>query len=159
MKAVLPDEAATIALAEQLVEALPEDTSGLTLLLRGDLGAGKSTFARALIRGMGHTGTVPSPTYTLVEPYDLARGVAYHVDLYRVASEDELRYLGWTELDEGFRIVEWPDRAPGIAAGADLAVTLDYVDSGRRASIDALSDRGGKILGDLVSGTVSEPVD
>ena len=159
MKAVLPDEAATIALAERLVEALPDETAGLTLLLRGDLGAGKSTFARALIRGMGHTGTVPSPTYTLVEPYELPRGVTYHVDLYRVVSEDELRYLGWTELDEGFRIVEWPDRAPGIAASADLAVTLDLLDSGRSARIDALSDRGRHILDRMVLDPVGEPVD
>ena len=102
MSVFLPDEGATEALAERLAAALPGQTAGLTLLLRGDLGAGKSTFARALIRSLGHSGPVPSPTYTLVEPYDLPGGMVYHVDLYRVSSEDELRYLGWTELDEGF---------------------------------------------------------
>jgi tRNA threonylcarbamoyladenosine biosynthesis protein TsaE len=106
MNVFLPDERATEALATRLAAAMPPSTAGLTLLLRGDLGAGKSTFARALIRSLGHAGAVPSPTYTLVEPYDLPGGMVYHVDLYRVSSEDELRYLGWTELDEGFRIVE-----------------------------------------------------
>ena len=158
MKAVLPDEAATVALAERLVEALPTSTSGLTLLLRGDLGSGKSTFARALIRGLGHTGTVPSPTYTLVEPYELPRGTIYHVDLYRVSSEEELRYLGWTELDEGFRIVEWPDRAPGIAADADLALSLSYLDTGRSAEIDAMSDRGAEIVAALEAHPLAKTV-
>ena len=92
------------------------------MLLTGELGAGKSTFARAFIKAAGHTGAVPSPTYTLVEPYKLAAGNIYHVDLYRVSGEEELRYLGWNELDDGFRIVEWPDRAPGLASQADLAI-------------------------------------
>ena len=159
MKARLPDDAATQARAERLAAALPERTAGLTLLLQGNLGAGKSTFARALIWALGHTGAVPSPTYTLVEPYDLPGGMVYHVDLYRVSSEDELRYLGWTELDEGFRIVEWPDRAPGIAAQADLCVELDYDDPGRRATVTALSPGGEQILARLEIGLVTEPVD
>lgn len=159
MKAQLADDAATQALAERLAAALPECTAGLTLLLQGDLGAGKSTFARALIRALGHAGAVPSPTYTLVEPYDLPGGMVYHVDLYRVSGEDELRYLGWTELDEGFRIVEWPDRAPGIAAQADLCVELDYDEPGRRATVTALSPPGDGILARLEMGPITEPVD
>ena len=159
MKAVLPDEAATQALARQLAAALPERTAGLTLLLQGDLGAGKSTFARALIRSLGHSGAVPSPTYTLVEPYDLPGGIVYHVDLYRVSSEEELRYLGWTELDEGFRIVEWPDRAPGISAQADLRIELHYDGPGRVATISALSPDGERITARLDIGAITEPVD
>ena len=159
MKASLPDEAATIALAQRLAGVLPEHTAGLTLLLQGDLGAGKSTFARALIGALGHAGAVPSPTYTLVEPYDLPGGMVYHVDLYRVSSEDELRYLGWTELDEGFRIVEWPDRAPGISAQADLRVELEYDDPGRGATIRALSVDGEHIVARLAVDAATEPVD
>lgn len=159
MKTRLPDAAATQALAARLATALPERTAGLTLLLQGDLGAGKSTFARALIRALGHTGAVPSPTYTLVEPYDLPGGMVYHVDLYRVSSEDELRYLGWTELDEGFRVVEWPDRAPGIAAQADLRIELEYDGPGRRATVAALSPEGERILARLEIHTGTEPVD
>ena len=146
MSTYLPDEAATAALAQAVAEAIPGRVGGLTMLLEGELGAGKSTFARALIRSLGHEGAVPSPTYTLVEPYDLPAGMVYHVDLYRVSSEDELRYLGWTELDEGFRIVEWPERAPGIAASADIIVRLAYEQPGRLAEMASLSDRGREIL-------------
>lgn len=159
MRVQLPDEAATEALARQLAAALPARTAGLTLLLQGDLGAGKSTFARALIRSLGHSGAVPSPTYTLVEPYELPGGMVYHVDLYRVSSEDELRYLGWMELEEGFRIVEWPERAPGIAAQADIRVKLDYDDPGRHVAIDALSPNGEAIVARLEAHSLTEPVD
>ena len=141
MKRELPDEAATIALGRDVLAALPEDLAGWTLLLTGELGAGKSTFARALIRAAGHAGAIPSPTYTLVEPYNLPRGNIYHVDLYRVSGEEELRYLGWNELDDGCRIVEWPDRAPGLAAQADLSLTLSYAGAGRQAELVALSER------------------
>ena len=142
MKRFLPDEAATIAFGQEVLDALPADLAGWTLLLRGELGAGKSTFARALIRAAGHEGPVPSPTYTLVEPYSLSRGNIYHVDLYRVSDEEELRYLGWNELDNGCRVVEWPDRAPGITDQADLSLTLTYDGEGRTADLVGLSDRG-----------------
>ena len=142
MKRFLPDEAATIAFGQEVLDALPADLAGWTLLLRGELGAGKSTFARALIRAAGHDGPVPSPTYTLVEPYSLSRGKIYHVDLYRVSDEEELRYLGWNELDNGCRIVEWPDRAPGITEQADLSLTLTYDGDGRTADLVGLSGRG-----------------
>ena len=141
MKRHLPNEAATIAFGQELLEALPEDLAGWTLLLSGELGAGKSTFARALIRAAGHTGAVPSPTYTLVEPYSLPRGNIYHVDLYRVSDEEELRYLGWNELDNGCRIVEWPDRAPGLVEQADLSIVFTYAGDGREVEVRALTDR------------------
>ena len=159
MSVFLPDESATEALAARLAAAMPANTAGLTLLLQGDLGAGKSTFARALIRSLGHSGAVPSPTYTLVEPYDLPGGMVYHVDLYRVSSEDELRYLGWTELDEGFRIVEWPDRAPGIAEHADICVELHYEEPGRRATLGGLGPEGKRIVARAESIEATEPVD
>ena len=147
-----------MALAEALAGVLPEPVGGLTLLLEGDLGAGKSTFARSLIHAMGHSGPVPSPTYTLVEPYDLPSGHVYHIDLYRVSSEDELRYLGWNELDEGFRIVEWPERAPGIAAEADICVHLEYQDSGRSAEIEGRSERGEGIVAAIELPPITDPV-
>lgn len=142
MNLYLDDEAATIEFAARFLRALPENLGGWTVLLRGELGAGKSTFARALIQAAGHEGPVPSPTYTLVEPYSLPRANIYHIDLYRVSDESELRYLGWNELDDGFRLVEWPDRAPGLLAQADLALTLVYEGDGRRASLKGLSERG-----------------
>jgi tRNA threonylcarbamoyladenosine biosynthesis protein TsaE len=142
MKRFLPDEGATIAFGQEMLGALPDDLAGWTLLLTGELGAGKSTFARAFIKAAGHTGAVPSPTYTLVEPYNLPRVNIYHVDLYRVSSEDELRYLGWNELDNGCRLVEWPDRAPGLTSQADLSVSLYYEGDGRSVEVLGLSERG-----------------
>lgn len=146
MKLFLKDEAATQALAQRLKAALPLDCRGLTILLEGELGAGKSTFARALIQSLGHTGPVPSPTYTLVEPYSVSQGLIYHIDLYRVSSEEELEFLGWGELDEGLRLVEWPDRAPGLGDSADLRIVLVYERDGRAAELLALSDRGREML-------------
>lgn len=151
MSLFLSDEAATIAFAERLHAALPDDVEGWTVLLDGELGAGKSTLARALIRAMGHAGVVPSPTYTLVEPYQLPAGNVYHVDLYRVLAEEELRFLGWNELDDGFRLVEWPDRAPELAANADLRIRLSYAGEGRNLDLDAMSERGKTLLAKLTS--------
>ena len=149
MKTWLPDAAATDAFAARFHSCLPQDTAGWTLLLEGELGAGKSTFARALIGAMGHEGAIPSPTYTLVEPYQLGDRVIYHIDLYRIADEEELRYLGWTELEDGFRLVEWPDRAPGLIAAADLRLLLAYEGAGREAELTGLSERGSKLLSQL----------
>ena len=149
MRLFLEDEAATTALAERFRAALPESPSGLTVLLVGELGAGKSTFARGLIHAMGHKGPVPSPTYTLVEPYHLPSGTVYHVDLYRVSSEEELRFLGWNELDDGLRLVEWPDRAPQLANSADIRITLSYEKDGRSVQIDALSAQGHELIANI----------
>ena len=149
MNLFLADEAATIAFARCVLRELPQDLAGWTLLLQGELGAGKSTFARALISAAGHEGPVPSPTYTLVEPYVLPRSTIYHIDLYRVSDEEELRYLGWDELDDGLRLVEWPDRAPGLLAQADLALTLVYEGAGRRAELRGLSERGETLVEDF----------
>lgn len=146
MSLFLKDEAATMDFGRRFLERLPENLAGWTVLLSGELGAGKSTFARALITSAGHTGTVPSPTYTLVEPYQLPRGNIYHIDLYRVSSEDELRYLGWNEFDDGCRLVEWPERAPQLSSKADIQVTLFYEDEGRRAELTGLSKRGGALV-------------
>jgi tRNA threonylcarbamoyladenosine biosynthesis protein TsaE len=157
MNVELPDEAATISFAALVARGFPSRLDGLTMLLEGDLGTGKSTFARALIRALGHSGPVPSPTYTLVEPYAVPAGNIYHVDLYRVSEEEELRYLGWNELDSGFRLVEWPDRAPSIADEADLVLTLTYQEPGRRAHLEAPSPRGRAIVGKIQA--VTDPVD
>jgi tRNA threonylcarbamoyladenosine biosynthesis protein TsaE len=142
----LPDEAATIALAGEMYAALPGDLAGWTILLRGELGAGKSTFARAFIKAAGHKGAVPSPTYTLVEPYKLALGNIYHIDLYRVSDEEELRYLGWNELDDGLRLVEWPEHAPRLQDEADLMLELEYAGRSRLVRVNGLSERGSALI-------------
>ena len=142
----LANEAATRRLGAALATALPSPAAGLLVTLSGELGAGKSTLARALLVALGHDGPVPSPTYTLVEPYELDAGNVYHVDLYRIGSADELEYLGWDELADGLRLVEWPERVAGLADSADLAVELGYAGDGRRARLTAGSERGAALL-------------
>ena len=146
MSIFLADEAATAALAARVLQALPKSPAGWTILLDGELGAGKSTFARALLRAMGHTGAVPSPTYTLDEPYPLSGIPVYHVDLYRVVDPEELRYLGFNELDDGFRLIEWPERAPELREKADLEIRLAYDGEGRVATFEGLSERGQTLI-------------
>lgn len=157
MKFDLPDEQSTTALAARLLDAMPDELAGWTLLLSGELGAGKSTLARALIRALGHPGPVPSPTYTLVEPYELPTVDVYHIDLYRVAEAEELRYLGWNDYDTGLRIVEWPERAAGIERTADLIVRLRYRGSGREAEVTALSQRAAAALERMTNSTGAKP--
>ncbi len=138
----LPDAGATEALGKQLARLLPADPAGWTILLEGDLGAGKSTLARAMLREFGHAGPVPSPTYTLVEPYQFAGFVVYHVDLYRIVDTEELEFLGWPELREGLLLVEWPERVKSLAEQADVCIRLTLDDPGRNAAITGLSPRG-----------------
>ena len=154
----LADERATIALARSFASGLPADLAGWTVLLSGDLGAGKSTFARAMIHALGHSGAVPSPTYTLVEPYTLDAGIVYHVDLYRVSDPGELTFLGWEELDDGLRLVEWPDRAPDLEDGADVRVNLNYADDGRRAELLGLSPRGCELVAGITDECIQPSV-
>jgi len=151
----LPDPAATEQFAQQLAAALPADAAGWMILLQGELGAGKSSIARAMLHALGHTGTVPSPTYTLVEPYRLARYSVYHIDLYRVVSGDELEFLGWSDLHDGLLLIEWPERVPALATDADLRLALRYAGEGRAVELSALSDRGQAVLTAVRQGSVS----
>lgn len=137
----LADEDATDRLGQQLASALGDRPAGWLMLLEGELGAGKSTLARAMLRAWGHTGAVPSPTYTLVEPYEFAGFTAYHIDLYRVVDEEELEFLGFSDMGDGLRLIEWPDRAPSLETGADLLVRLSYAGEGRLATLTALTPR------------------
>lgn len=112
------------------------------LLLSGELGAGKSTFARALLRAAGVTGPIPSPTYTLVEPYQTRVGRAFHIDLYRLADASEMAELGVSDWDNAVALIEWPERVDAIAAAGDIAVRLAHNGAGREARIAALSAYG-----------------
>lgn len=144
----LPDEAATGALARRLA-AVIED--GLVIYLYGDLGAGKTSFARALLGALGVGERIKSPTYSLVESYRLPSGQAWHLDLYRIADPGELEWLGLDALAEPSAVVlvEWPERGRGALPEADLALHLAYSGQGRRAGFEALSVRGEQALGRL----------
>ena len=146
----LPNPDATDSFARELVAALPADAGGWTVLLQGELGAGKSTLARAMLHALGHEGLVPSPTYTLVEPYALPNFTVYHVDLYRIAKASELEFLGWSDLQEGLILVEWPERAPQLEREADIRIELRYAGEGRVAELTGLSDRGVAVVAALV---------
>lgn len=129
----LADAAATEALAARLAMWLP---ARAVIHLHGDLGAGKSTFARALLRALGVTGTIRSPTYTLVEPYALADGgQALHLDLYRIGDPGELEFLGLEEDAARLWLVEWPERGAEALPAADLHVRLALAGSGRVARL------------------------
>lgn len=128
----LEDADATAALGARLAGHLPRRA---VVHLLGDLGAGKSTLARALLRSLGVTGTIRSPTYTLVEQYPLADGgLAVHLDLYRIGDPGELEFLG-LDGDARLWLVEWPERGRGALPDADLVVELAVDGSGRHCRL------------------------
>lgn len=144
----LPDEAATIAVGQRLALALP---AAALIYLQGDLGAGKTTLARALIRALGHQGPVRSPTYTLIEPYELAGRLVYHLDLYRLGSAEELEDIGLRDLlaEPGVLLVEWPEKGQGVLPTADLQLTLRPSGEGRELTLSADTPTGAKVLNEL----------
>ena len=142
----MPDASATECVGTALAHGLPELASHrLLLTLSGELGSGKTTLARALLRELGATGTIRSPTFTLVEPYETPRGAVHHLDLYRLAQgAAALEGLGYRDLrgQPGLIVVEWPERAGAALGTADIAVRLAHEGSGRRISIAPSGDSG-----------------
>jgi tRNA threonylcarbamoyl adenosine modification protein YjeE len=138
----LPTPADTDALGASLARALPREP--VIAWLRGDLGAGKSTLARALLRELGVEGAIRSPTYTLVERYALPQGgEAAHLDLYRIAEPGELDFLGLDELREArLWLVEWPERGGTALPAPDLEIRLALAGGGRRAELEENSEKG-----------------
>lgn len=135
----LPDEAATVEFAR----ALERTREGRAVVfLQGELGAGKSTLARAWLRACGVEGAIRSPTYTLVERYPIPAGEAWHLDLYRIGDAGELDFLGLDDAVATLWLVEWPERAGSALPTPDLRVELEVSGSGRSASLQALSDIG-----------------
>lgn len=131
--------------AGQFARAL-EPVRPLVLGLRGGLGSGKTTWARAMLRGLGYTGRVPSPTYTLLERYTLGRLAVVHLDLYRLGGDEELENLGlrdWLAEPDCWIVLEWPERAPRLLACCDLI--LDFAESatgGRSVTATASTSAG-----------------
>jgi tRNA threonylcarbamoyladenosine biosynthesis protein TsaE len=118
--------------------------------LRGELGAGKTTWVRAMLRGLGVGTRIPSPTYTLLEHYRVGELNVVHLDLYRLGSEAELENLGlrdWLEQPSTWLLVEWPDRAPSLATRCDLSITLEELRAGeRRVSVRSGTSAGDEAL-------------
>jgi tRNA threonylcarbamoyladenosine biosynthesis protein TsaE len=142
---ILPDAEATGELAAALAASRPPRA---IVYLQGPLGAGKSTLARAWLQALGVAGAIKSPTYTLVERYEIPGGEAAHLDLYRLAAAAELDFLGLDELaaEATLWLVEWPERGEGSLPPPDLLLRLSVAGEGRRLEIEPRSAEGGAWL-------------
>ncbi|WP_373768069.1 tRNA (adenosine(37)-N6)-threonylcarbamoyltransferase complex ATPase subunit type 1 TsaE [Glaesserella sp.] len=137
-----PDEAAMLQFGEHFADLLQRyltenPTVALVIYLNGELGAGKTTLTRSIVRAFGHTGNVKSPTYTLVEEYPLPPYTVYHFDLYRLADPEELEFMG---IRDYFRpqtlcLIEWANRGQGMIPPADIVIQIEYADQGRHLTV------------------------
>ncbi|TDO08666.1 MULTISPECIES: tRNA (adenosine(37)-N6)-threonylcarbamoyltransferase complex ATPase subunit type 1 TsaE [Halomonas] len=145
MQLRLDDEQSQVAFGECLGRALAGQGH---VHLTGELGAGKTTLSRGILRAYGHRGAVKSPTYTLLEPYELDGVRVHHFDLYRLGDPEELEFIGGRDLlgEDALCMIEWPERGQGWLPAPDLEVLLRLAGSGREATLVARSDHGRAVL-------------
>jgi tRNA threonylcarbamoyladenosine biosynthesis protein TsaE len=146
----LADEAATIAFGAAIAKVIVPE---LIIYLHGDLGAGKTTLVRGLLRGLGYVGRVKSPTYTLVEPYEMldthsAALNLYHFDLYRFNDEEEWEAAGFRDYFNAHSVclIEWPEKAEQVLPDADIEIHFDIQANGRTVHVSANTERGQQCL-------------
>ncbi|VEJ08665.1 tRNA (adenosine(37)-N6)-threonylcarbamoyltransferase complex ATPase subunit type 1 TsaE [Actinobacillus delphinicola] len=149
----LPSEVQLRQWGEKLMHAILNTprTQGVVIYLNGDLGAGKTCLSRAMIQSLGFQGRVKSPTYTLVEEYDLPEIFIYHFDLYRLADPEELAFMGIRDYFNAntLCLIEWSSQGQGFLPPADLVIDLQYVDDARSLAIRANTPMGNNILNQL----------
>lgn len=145
LEVVLHGESAMVDFGKRLAAACLQ---GGVIFLEGNLGMGKTTLCRGVLQGLGHQGAVKSPTYTLVEPYELGGVNAYHFDLYRLGDPEELEYMGIRDYfgDTSLCLIEWPDKGLGVLPAADLTISIEAVADGRQLSLVAASNKGNTII-------------
>jgi len=145
LKTILPDENATLELGGAIARGLEP---GLILFLHGELGAGKTTLVRGVLRALGYAGRVKSPTYALVELYAVSRLHLHHFDFYRFSDPREWTEAGFRESFDGQKVslVEWPEKAQGLLPLPDVELTLAIQDSGRVATLVANTPKGQRCL-------------
>ncbi|MDB2594554.1 tRNA (adenosine(37)-N6)-threonylcarbamoyltransferase complex ATPase subunit type 1 TsaE [Porticoccaceae bacterium] len=144
----LPDEQAMVQFGGSIARLIRDR---LIITLQGDLGAGKTTLSRGILQGLGHSGAVKSPTYTLVEPYQLALGAVYHFDLYRLVDAEELEYMGFADYlaDAQLCLIEWPEQGQGFLPMADIAIEISQPGAGRCVTLCANSAVGQQLISQL----------
>lgn len=137
---IIPTADAMEALGAELARTLGMRKDGAIVYLTGELGAGKTTLVRGLLRALGHTATVKSPTYTLVEPYFLQGRHVYHFDLYRLTGPDELEAIGARDCFHpgALCLIEWPERGRGFLPAPDIEIALSHDPAGRKARLNGL---------------------
>lgn len=148
----LADENATCQFGEMFIHAIvTTQTQDITLYLNGELGAGKTTLSRGILQGLGWKGKVKSPTYTLVEEYKIGDKNIYHFDLYRLASPEELEFMGIRDYfnNNSICLIEWAEKGMGWINPADILVNLIYLHGGRQVELIAQTAQGKQILTQL----------
>jgi len=151
MQILLEDEQKMQAFGEKIAQVIGQINAPLLILLNGDLGAGKTTLSRGILNGLGHRGSVKSPTYTLVEPYDLEIGKVFHFDLYRLVDPEELYDIGFNDYltESQLCMIEWPDKGGSLLPKADMSLQINSNGTGRQVILTAQTSLGSQCVNEL----------
>jgi len=151
MQILLEDEQKMQVFGEKIAQVIGQINAPLLILLNGDLGAGKTTLSRGILNGLGHRGSVKSPTYTLVEPYDLEIGKVFHFDLYRLVDPEELYDIGFNDYltESQLCMIEWPDKGGSLLPKADISLQINSNGSGRQVILTAQTSLGSQCVNEL----------
>lgn len=151
MQILLEDEQKMQVFGEKIAQVIGQINASLLILLNGDLGAGKTTLSRGILNGLGHRGSVKSPTYTLVEPYDLEIGKVFHFDLYRLVDPEELYDIGFNDYlsESQLCMIEWPDKGGSLLPKADISLQINSNGTGRQVILTAQTSLGSQCVNEL----------